>query len=180
MQSLADIHPRSTERLLDETFGKALEDAMWQSGDIERIACVTGPGGFMSIRSGAAFANALQFALDIPAAGVHLSDLAMYQSSDEDVWWLHSTKKDLLFVRGFGRYADMQSEPEVKTLEEVKLLLHAEDGFIGELIDEHQAMLTSMGLVRSHEKPIQEILPAFLTSLTYAKQTLLPWYGRGI
>lgn len=173
-----DIHPRSNDREFHEAYESVLKKADWKDRNIERIACVTGPGGFTSLRTAVVFTNALQYALNIPAAGIHLSDLKKNQIQESDAWWLHSTKKDLMFARGFGRYAEMQPEPEVKTLEEIKILLHAEERYFAELIPEHQAMIDAMGLMRAEERSQAETFPECLRMLIYSSAHIVPWYGR--
>lgn len=56
-------------------FEKTLDAAGWKAADLTHIACVIGPGGFMSLRVAVAFANTLMHQLKIPIAGIHLSDL---------------------------------------------------------------------------------------------------------
>ena len=43
--------------------------------DLTQVACVIGPGGFMSLRVAVALANTLADQLQIPIAGVHLSEV---------------------------------------------------------------------------------------------------------
>jgi len=69
------VDHRINDTELVPLFEKLLKDANWMQQDIQRIACVIGPGGFTSLRVAVAFANALAFGLDVPVAGVHLSDL---------------------------------------------------------------------------------------------------------
>lgn len=56
-------------------FERLLGVAGWKPADLTQIACVTGPGGFMSLRVAVAFANTLIHQLRIPGAGVQLSDV---------------------------------------------------------------------------------------------------------
>ncbi|MDD5751468.1 MAG: tRNA (adenosine(37)-N6)-threonylcarbamoyltransferase complex dimerization subunit type 1 TsaB [Candidatus Peribacteraceae bacterium] len=54
---------------------KVLQEAGWKFADLTHVACVTGPGGFMSLRVAVALANTLVHQLKIPGTGVHLSDV---------------------------------------------------------------------------------------------------------
>jgi tRNA threonylcarbamoyl adenosine modification protein YeaZ len=45
-----------------------------ETKSLTHIACVTGPGGFTSVRLGVATANAIAYSLKIPIAGIPLSD----------------------------------------------------------------------------------------------------------
>ncbi len=155
-----------------------LQEAQWDLHGVERIACVTGPGGFTSLRVAAAFTNALAFALNVPVAGVHLSDLKNVQCAQEDLLWVHSTKKTELFVRGFGSYA--KAFPEAAWMELGRLGERYPQGapWTGELLPDHERFLSSWGAVRAEAKDAKEILPAFLGSLKYEEKNLVPWYGR--
>jgi tRNA threonylcarbamoyl adenosine modification protein YeaZ len=147
---------------------------------INRVACTTGPGGFMSQRVGAALANALAYSIGVPAAGIHLSDLwnARVMDSDKNqiafpLVWLHSTKRTHLFYRDLIELGD-------PVLIEIKTLSALPNGtkFVGELIDEHAALIS--GCERLVDiAPTENILPAVVNSLTYANAQILPWYGRG-
>jgi len=173
-------------------------DAKWKQKDIERIACVVGPGGFMSLRVGVSLANALAWGLHVPVAGIHLSDLCVAQLKPEDqvcgpdgksctFLWLHSTKKEELFVRGFGEAAGQWSEPTHVKMEELRSALTlgpspvaGEGGrWFGELIEEHRDIVAKMGWQEVHLRPEEEILPSFLGVQRYGEDTLVPWYGRG-
>src|SRR3989344_2759588 len=94
----------------------ALRKVKMAMQEITRIACVTGPGGFASIRTAVTAANTLAYALGVPAAGVHLSDIWAVRCSafakatcpparqvsgrqvsgvrlQDRLLWLHPTKK---------------------------------------------------------------------------------------
>jgi len=143
-----------------------LQEAEWQYGDIERIACVVGPGGFTSLRVAVTFANVLADQCGIPSAGVHLSAVYRARMTDADVFWLHSTKKDQLFACG-----GIWKEPTLIGLDQIP-----EGDWMGELIDEQR---DKAGTMRTDVKPLQEVLPTLLHSLGYSKESLEPWYGRG-
>lgn len=153
--------------------------------DLQRIAVTVGPGGFMSIRVGIALANALSWSLNIPLAGVHLSDVwgVRTQTSElktQTFLWLHSTKKESFFIRGFGDFERQWPEPTLILLKELLSNLIPQTSYLycGELLPDQRTalpMLTEMTNVRS----IEGILPELLASLTYEQKTLEPWYGRG-
>lgn len=147
----------------------------WEYQNFTHIACVIGPGGFMSLRVAVAFANALAHGLGIPCAGLHLNDVYRFRVAGfglRDVLWLHSTKKSELFIR-------MSGEPELITTEKLKKFLKKNGQWTGELIPEHRKLIDEAGMKEAEAKPLAEILPEFLKALTYEKKLLKPWYGRG-
>lgn len=160
---------------------KALDEAL-KAGEIARdqigrIACVTGPGGFTTIRVGIAFANAMSYVLRVPICGIHLSDLWAARCMEQDFVWVHSTRKTQMFVRGFGAYK--KEWPEAELVEMAGCELRAAS-FVGELLPEHEDVLQKKGWARTDTKPLVDILPSFLAAQTYDRSQLLPWYGRGI
>lgn len=141
---------------------------------LNRIAAVTGPGGFMSQRVGLSIANALAWSLKIPLGGLHLSDLYAARVSG-DALWIHSTKKQLLFIRGLGTYAKQWPEPVTISLDDLQKLT---DGtYIGEVLPEQAAVLRIKPYPMM--KDLADILPKLVESVSYADTPLLPWYGRG-
>ncbi len=144
---------------------------------IERIAVTTGPGGFMSLRVGLSIANALSWSLKIPIAGTHLADVWRSRVKGKDVLWLHSTKKEFLFVCGLGKFAKQWPDPVLLSLADTKMSLDKGVSFVGELIPEQLDILklTPFEEVDSIEK----VLPQILENLSYGTSPLLPWYGRG-
>lgn len=155
-----------------------LKKARWKPSDLTHLACVIGPGGFTSLRVGVAFANALAWSLKIPITGIHLSDLYAARVSDPlspgereySFLWLHSTKKNELFVRGFGKYSKMWREPMHVRLEEIPGSMY----WVGELLPEHiHPSWKEMPLER-----IEHVLPRFLQERIYTEEILQPWYGR--
>jgi tRNA threonylcarbamoyl adenosine modification protein YeaZ len=163
----------------------------WAWEDLTHIACVVGPGGFMSLRVAVALANTLADQLKIPIAGMHLSDVYHARMSNEELVmsnyvWVHSTKKTELFVRGFGEYAQTWSVATHVKLEDLLNVLRRDVPFahlpwVGELIPEHIDTLTSaVGALRAMPlQPVAEILPTFLYHQEFKQQILEPWYGRG-
>lgn len=181
--------------LLDQLFVKA----GWTIGDMQRIACVTGPGGFTSLRVAVTLANTLADQLGVPMAGVHVSDIcrsrlrnselgigkpsmapAPSKSPNSDfripVFWLHSTKATALFFRDLS---DATSEPSLITLDEIKERLPEHCQWTGELIPVHRAVVDAKGCTQAELRPLSEVLPALLATLEYRRSPLEPWYGRG-
>ena len=152
-----------------------LEKAGWTFKDLTQIACVIGPGGFTSLRVGAAAANALAFALKIPAAGIRLWELYENRVAEKKCVWIHSTKKTQMFVHRFGD----AGEPQCIDLTALSAHVKSGDHYTGELIPEHQKIAAEIGLVESKLAPIDEVLPQFLGLQIYKNETLVPWYGRG-
>ena len=147
-----------------------LKEAGWKTTDVERVACNLGPGGFTSARNGVAFANALAHELKVPLAGYHGSALALARTRAD--WWFHSTKAEALFALGGG-----WNEP---TLVGLKDLPGAVTTVAGDLLDAHKTALAALGATFPAPAALEAVLPAFLAGLSYARNTLVPWYGRGI
>jgi len=152
-----------------------LGTASWNLKDITHIACVIGPGGFTSLRVAVTFVNVLADQLGIPSAGIHLSELYTSRSSplplgeglgEGAIYWMHSTKKDQLFVCG-GKW----EEPTLITLHDIPCGL-----WMGELLEEHEKAL---GAERAPLTPLCDILPNIVNLAEYSNEILRPWYGRG-
>lgn len=170
----SDADHRMPDNELLPLLEKTLRDAHITYKDLTHIACVTGPGGFTSIRSGVTLSNVLSHELKIPIAGMHLSDVYFARRTVPTTWWLHSTKKDQLFVRG-GSIA----EPTLLSIDHA--LTHFESGgqWMGELIESQEELVQTRGLTPADLLPLQEVLPQFLAAQSYASTLLEPWYGRG-
>lgn len=173
MLAWSDCDHRLSDADLIPLLEKTLENAGIGYSDLTHLACVIGPGGFTSIRSGVTLANVLGHELKIPVAGVHLSDLYQARSS-ETTWWLHSTKKEHLFVRGVSI-----TEPTLMDIKDLLTLIKAGDLWMGELIESQESLIQNHGLTRAEIDPLQDVLPAFLAKQTYGTDLLEPWYGRG-
>ena len=175
-----DPLPRQDESAVMPTIETMLQRCGKTLNDIHSIACVTGPGGFTSIRTGVATANALAYALKIPIAGIHLSNLwnnrlTQPQPQPQPSFWLHSTRRTHLFVRSLTLEGHF---PEPTLIDcETAASLH---GFwIGELIDEHRKLCTKlMPLDPALIIPLEKVLPQMLASLEYTEKQIEPWYGR--
>lgn len=194
-----DINHRITDRELVSTIENVLEQAKWKHEDLTHIACISGPGGFTSLRVGVSAANALAWALGIPSCAIHLSDLYAARVMIDELWavregisaqsskltahsllWIHSTKKSEVFLRGFGAYANLAPQAQWMKLDDALAILPDDIPLIGELIPEHREAVEKRGL-RLRELPaVIDVLPAFLRNQSYANQMILPWYGRGI
>ncbi len=196
VRAFEPVDHRIGDHELIPLFEKTLDAAGWKTNDLTHVACVVGPGGFMSLRVAVAFANTLIHQLKIPGAGIHLSDVYAARVSSPDVLWLHSTKKNELFVRGFGSFDSFWPKATHITMEEFLEKLSSalslrdipppeEEGrrrthfWVGELIPEHEALLQEKKLQSAALRPLTDVLPAFLQRQTFADQLLEPWYGRG-
>jgi tRNA A37 threonylcarbamoyladenosine modification protein TsaB len=138
---------------------------------------VDGPGGFTSLRVGVATANALSDALGIPSVGIHLSDLyrAKIPTPNPEIpMWMHSTKKNELFIR-----ESASDDPQHITLDQLPGYLKKGGGWTGELIPDQRAIVEEAGMTEAALRSLADVLPDFLTGLEYKKQILHPWYGRG-
>ena len=187
------VDQRMGDQELMPRLEKLLQVAGCRFSDLTQVACVIGPGGFMSIRVGVALANTLADQLGIPVAGVHLSDvyaerMQKGKRKKQDVVWLHSTKKTELFVRGFGDYKKQWPEATHVTLEDFLQSIKKPMQWIGELIPEHRTAIASAAEVHGStalttgEPPLlslEEILPNFMQHQEFKQQILEPWYGRG-
>ncbi len=172
------VHARIGDHELLPMTDAVLKQAGWTFEDIEGIACIVGPGGFTSLRVAVTFANVLADQLKIPSVGIHLSELYRARMDNgqwtmDNVFWLHSTKKDQLFACG-GDYA----EPTLISLDDLSTLctLHSPLSWMGELIDDHRIKIDSDHI---ELQPVTDVLPAFLASQTFDADLLTPWYGRG-
>ncbi|MCK5019921.1 MAG: hypothetical protein KAS32_22895 [Candidatus Peribacteraceae bacterium] len=154
---------------------KVLDDAEIDFPNLNKVACIIGPGGFTSLRIAVAFVNTLCDQLGIPSAPVHLSDFVLSQASDSPEIWIHSTKKDLLFIKG-----NKWKEPTLISLEDLKSFLSSSDSSIwtGELIDDHISIFEEFGWKQAGQKSVNDFLSSFVSNLKYDDQLLLPWYGR--
>jgi hypothetical protein len=129
-------------------------------------------------------ANALSWSRALPIAGIHLADVwaarAREASDAKNFLWLHSTKKDFLFIRGFGTAEKKWPKPVLASLTTLQEYLKQETTpltYVGELI-EHQASLLPM-LRMGQSLPMESVLPQLCDTLAYARTPLSPWYGRG-
>lgn len=175
----AAIDHRIDDRELQEMLEKTLRSVDWAYEDLTHLACVVGPGGFTSLRVAVAMTNALSWALKIPSCGIHLSDLYAVRTEEKDALWLHSTKKQELFVRGFGKQAAQYPEAVCVRLEELLPELSPKVCWMGELIPEHREAVAKTGTTELTVQSHISVLPRFLAAQHYENQTLKPWYGRG-
>ncbi len=180
--AIASIDHRVNDAELPGLINGSLRKAGWELKDLTHLVCVTGPGGFTSLRVAVASINALSFALKIPAAGIHLSDLYASRSSQLETrssLWLHSTKKTQLFVRGFGEAKEEFPESTLFSIDDLKPRLQKSFSWMGELIPEQRAVIDAAGVLPAELKPLLGVLPSVLKGLSYSSQQLEPWYGRG-
>jgi hypothetical protein len=160
-------------------------EAMAPLQNLNRIAVITGPGGFMTLRTGFSIANALAWSLKIPVGGITLYDLwsARISSTEQlsptnSFLWLHSTKKDLLFIQGIGTLKAAFPEVKAITLSEAQKQITSNMTWIGELIPEHHEALAAKAA--KNLSTVESILPHLLQNIAYSSPPVLPWYGRGI
>ena len=177
MVASASLNARISDHELLPMTEDVLKKAGWTYQDLTQIACVVGPGGFTSLRVAVTFANVLADQLGIPLAGIHLSELYGVRVGDgvrDGMYWLHSTRKEQLFVRG-GTW----KEPTLVSIDELHsqfAILNSQFTWAGELITEHRAKIDADPVAL---KRIEDVLPKFLADQPYEKQSLHPWYGRG-
>ena len=173
------IDHRIGDQELLPLFEDILRETGWIPAELTHVACVVGPGGFMSLRVVVGFANTLIHQLKISGTGIHLSDLLQARASDQDFVWLHSTKKQELCVRGFGSFAALW--PEAVHLTTDVFLQQVPQGAVwaGELIPEHRDLFQEKQLTSLILQPLTDVLPSFLGSRSYTQNLLEPWYGRG-
>ncbi len=154
-----------------------LNEARWKKEDLEAVACNLGPGGFTSVRGAVTFANALSAQLQIPVAGYHGSALMLARCHGEPVepMWIHSTRQDQLFVLGHA-----WTEPTLASLEDVAKAIAPGMTVTGDLLDAHKTLFAECGASFPAPAPVETVLPDFLSGLSYGKNQLAPWYGRGI
>lgn len=194
--SIQTVDHRIGDAELLPVFEKVLKDAGWSENDITHVACVTGPGGFTSLRVGVAFANALAHALGIPSTSIHLSDLYAARVANAQLKvasgietgnsslatgnyvWLHSTKTTAMFIRGFGSFAKTWPEATLISIEDLKAKLPEKTVWTGEAIETHRALLEEKKSESAPLKNLNDVLPEFLEKLPYEKALLQPWYGR--
>jgi len=156
-----------------------LQEAALSMQDLTHVACVVGPGGFTSLRVAVTYANVLSDQLDIPLAGLTLADLFSARCSDSSAVWIHSTKRQEVFVRGVSEESDHWSWPAPVHLSlDAALEGMASSVWCGELIESHRQAVVEKGMREAVLEPLTEALPPFLTSLAYAKAPVVPWYGR--
>lgn len=193
-----NVDHRIGDHELIPLFERTLDTAGWKPQDLTHVACIIGPGGFMSLRVAAAFANTLMHELKIPGAGVHLSEVYAARArphpsldsardtlshrekgqGETSFLWLHSTKKQELFVRGFGAFAVLWPEPAHVTTGAFLERLPQGAAWTGELIPEHVALFQKKHLQPVSVLPLPEILPVLLAHQKFSQKLLEPWYGR--
>jgi len=155
------------------------KEAACTAKDVTNLACIVGPGGFTSLRMAVTLTNTYADLLHIPVVGVHQSDVYRARTSEENFVWIHATKKQELFVRGFGSYASLWPEAVLLTLTDLVEAFPEGAGVAGELLPEQRLLLEQKGLKDIELLPLAEALPSFLGAQTYTETVLQPWYGRG-
>lgn len=175
--------------------GEVLAEATWDDRDLTHIACVTGPGGFTSLRLAVTLANTYSDQLQIPIAGLKLPDLYRTRATSyEDdklrdtrssklearsFIWLHSTKKTQLFIQGFGDASTLWPEPMLIALEDLMTQLPQNISIVGEILPEHREAIAGKNPQYPEIASVADTLPRLLNDLPYTQKSLEPWYGRG-
>ena len=152
---------------------KVLKDSGLSYDQLTHVACITGPGGFTSLRVAVSCANTIADQIKIPSAGVHMSDYYKARTEESDVLWLHSTKKNVLFMRG-GKWKESTHIELDKFLKEAP----KKAKWMGELIEEHKLEIERLDFEEVILTDTENVLPEFLSSLQYKSELLEPWYGR--
>ncbi len=158
------------------TIEAALKENGYSYRDLTHLVSLLGPGGFTSLRVGVTAINTLAYALGLPSAGIHLSDLwSSRVKPQQNFLWLHSTRRTQIFVKGYGADGTITPVGTFGLEDAVQL----QGSYVGELIPEHQTLLARCIQIPEKElTPFNEFLPEFLAKLPYQKQQLEPWYGR--
>jgi len=176
--SLQDLSTRVRDHELLALTEQCLESAGWDYENLTAVACAIGPGGFTSLRIVVAYANTLVHQLRILGVGIHLSDLYRARLEVSDAVWLHATKRDALFVRGFGALAALWPQPVLLSIEETMHSIPQGTQWAGELLEQQQEVLSSLALRKAPLLPLPNVLPTFLNTLPMRTELLQPWYGR--
>lgn len=171
--AMTDVDHRIDDADVIPLLDTLLNNAGWMTADIQRIACASGPGGFTSLRVAVTLANTLADELQVPVAGVHLSDLYAARTENNGVFWLHSTRSTHLFIRG-GQW----DEPTLITVDELREQLPENAEWMGELLPAHRAIVTEKGCTEASLKPVADVLPSLMDGL-HEQKHIVPWYGRG-
>lgn len=170
--------PKTTPQEVVELCEIACTEAGETLKSIHRAACITGPGGFSSLRIGVSILNTLSAMQSLPIVGIHEALLYKAMLMKPDAFWLHSTKKTQVFVQGFGKYSGQYNEPLCKELTEAQKILPDAAYICGELLPEHSEFFADKHLQQAELQSVDAVLPALLNTLEYAEQILQPWYGR--
>lgn len=170
--------PKTTEGEITKYIEELLQKTGHTYANLTQAICITGPGGFTSLRIGVTIINTLHVVCNIPVAGIHLAELYRFRLNGSNTLWLHSTKKDLVFVQGFGTLATKYPKPQCLNIEEVKNdCAHA--NITGELMADHTAILSIKPTQWAGLAEVTEALPQIVANTTASNNIVTPWYGRG-
>lgn len=175
--AFAPCTPKTTEQEIVKIIEQLLHSTNHNYKDLTQVACITGPGGFTSLRIGVTVMNTLHIALNIPIAGIHEAELYKARLQTADALWLHSTKKDLVFIQGFGTFAAKYPEPDCANINDVKADCLGTT-VTGELVQEHTAILDIHSEQWATLKTMNDVLPELISCSTFHNAPLVPWYGR--
>ena len=160
---------------LDENIKSLLQKESISFQDLSQIVCVVGPGGFTSLRISVSYANALSDQLNIPSVGINLCNLMRFLSKENNPLWIHSTKKDLLFVQG-GKWKELTCISVSDFIASAASLSNT--FWVGEVIPEHREILNDLKLKEAELNDIKDNLGSFISSQKFTNDILIPWYGR--
>lgn len=178
-RALRTCSEKITDAQLIALVEQVLRDANGAYSDLTHACLMSGPGGFTGLRMAASFVNTLAWQLGIPSAAIHLSDVCFARAEQEDVLWIHSTKKNEVFVRGRGAYESLAPKAAHKNLDDPMFDGLAKGERTGELIEEHKEFFGSAGLTEAKMTDVADVLPHLVSTADYGFETLEPWYGRG-
>jgi len=183
--SCKEVNTRIRDHELIPLVGTCLQEAGWVYEDLDRVVCIVGPGGFTSLRVAVSFANTLGDQLEIEEVGVHLVDLFLARDKSPKskvqspkLVWLHATKKDSLFIRGFGEHEKTWPKPMLISITDAIKQIPEETVWMGELLDTQREAFDALHLKEAELQPLTAVLPGFLKGLKGEKKSLVPWYGR--
>lgn len=147
---------------------------------LTHIACVVGPDGFTSLRIAVTYANVLADQLGVLLAGICLADLYGARCTNDDSVWIHSTRREEVFIRGAVRKCGVWDwpEPVCVSLEEALEKMPESSRWCGELLPAHKKVLEGRGRDEAPLLSFREMLPQFLSTLEYGREQIAPWYGR--
>lgn len=175
--SSVEITTRMEEADFTSVIEEVLQLAKCDYHDITHLACINGPGGFTSLRMSVTAINVLHVLLKKPVMAMHLANVykARLMAGANGVW-LHSTKRDLLFIQGLGDLEQLWPIPTLLTFADCQAQLPAGTQWCGELIPEHAdglQLAEPLALTA-----LNKALPGLLAQQPYEQQIIEPWYGR--
>jgi len=160
---------------------------------IDRIACVTGPGGFTGLRLALATASALHHTLRVPLAGINYLELLAEGSPclpGQAVRVLTHARRELVYCQDFRRCAEGYVVPLtepciVKTcaaFENLPVLAPYATSLVGNGLSRHPKLREHAAcaafMADLHDQPSWEAFLRLAGRAAYAKADLAPLYLR--